>query len=375
MKSKMYLILYSFFLLSFSLTGAELTQKHSIYEIFDEMKKSVKERYSDKGWNEYVDDLFMHPVSRVEYLRKVGLVEARKQFHALQYLKDNLKSDKSDVVVFGVGTRGYEAQEIPRYLKRLSNRYPDKNFKIYSISNEHSTAKKTTVLPSQKDKLYDKDNAGDLIESKSTAFERYKLKSFPNVEIVKVAAYLPMNKHFLNKDTSFLSTFKGFLSRKLAAGAILIIQDSFSNPRFLDGISELFYDFKIKRKFKGARNLQYISTPQDEILVFDPPRKKSEQYNPKTKKYEPLVIWNDPYGDFFLNNKSIKFAVFHPLDFELFEWKKFKKLSDHEKKLRSFDFILEKTSKGRLNVVGVKGYRLEKPIGWPPRKNRISILD
>ena len=214
-----------------------------------------------------------------------------------------------------------------------------------------------------------------LIESKSSAFERYRLKKFSNVDVVAVATHLLFGKHLIDEKGSFLSIFKNFLSRKLDDGAIVIIQDSFSGPRDLDGIAEIFYDFKIKRKLKAARNLQYISTPIDEILVFDPPIKKSEQYNLETKKYEPLVVWNDPHGDFFLDNKSIKFAAFDPFDFEEFRNKNFQKLPNDEKKIRSFDFVVEKTQGGGLDVVGVKGYRVKKPIGWPFRKNRINILD
>jgi len=364
--------------LSLNLIGAGLPGEFFDYDKDSEsMKTEIKARYNDNDWKEYIDTLYEHDLvgGFINYLDHVGLIEAKRQLDSLKRLKDDLNADKSDVVVFGVGTRGYEGQEIPRYLKRLSIKHPEKKFKIYSISDRDSIKEISSIAVSRKSELYDKDNIADLIESEGS-FDRYKLKKYPNVEIVVVAARLLLDKKLIDEKGSFLFLFKKFLLRKLGEGSVVIIQDSFPSPEFLGGIAELFYDFKVKKNLRKANNLQFITTNVGEILVFEPPNKKSQQYVSKTKKYEDLTIWNDPHGDFFLPNKKVKFSSFHPFDADEYRNKDFQKLPNDEKKIRFFDFVVEKLQDGGLEVVGIKGYRTKKPIGWPvKRKNRISILD
>ena len=129
-------------------------------------------------------------------------------------LKDELRNDENDIILFVVGSAGVKCQELPDFFCQIAQEHPDLKFKIFSCDIKWRF---------------------ENFEMMQSTLNEAQLR---NIQLQRFTAYVGSSKQKF--DQGFNEIFKEFLRRKANGKKIVFISNQTSPPSF-SLVPELMY--------------------------------------------------------------------------------------------------------------------------------------
>ena len=264
-------------------------------------------------------------------------------------LKELLKQDGSDITLFSVGSRGYLLQEVPQFIVKIAEQFPEKTITIYSVGGEKNVSSLA-------------DNPNFVRIARSDGIEQYKHKNLP-ITVFSFSTLIPINYKYIKVPDSFYTIFYNLIERKLQQQRIIFIGNNTTHYNMADlPLVAAAYYFN-KNKGVNGQNLQLYCLAgtgdvTSDFIVFDP-IKDSQVYFDLSPIKQRIPIWEDKNANviFVIKGKKSPFTPFDSYSFNSNP----PSISDEERKRRMIEYNIEKINNG-LIVRSISGL-VREPVG------------